>query len=508
MQGEKQMRCFYLLMLAGLASAVLIGCVPPSAGSAPFAADPAALAANQQAPAGSAASSSSGAGAAQSGDPGPVDSADSPLGACCLSNVCQVVTEAQCLQAGGHFQGAGTDCSACQLADEQLIAILSQRDCDNDGLTDLQELFLGTDPCDSANGPDIDGDGIPNEDDPDVDGDGVLNVSDPDIDGDSIPNGLDPDPDGDLKTGPDDPDEDGDGLSDRWDLDDDGDGVWDDDEVASGEEEDDQEEDAGEDETTDRLLDLVERLRTGEITEQDRNEIANEIVKRLDGTDRKLSVQAALFEIAKQARLPERPFAPKGVPPAIEAIDAVYDQLAEAVQLARSQQKNPKEPLDPQRMPDVMDDFVARTGAIKHLGGAFTRVNFTDISKNVSQLRTGLDPVKTEQVAVEIGQALQGFDGLGDGSKERTWLGHMSRGASALGKAFPDAVATDLVNKADLLFQLADEQGGTDDDKSKKFQGLLDRMAEISDEEPDIQKAFDQVKDEEQNGAPTGGSGA
>jgi len=45
--------------------------------------------------------------------------------------------------------------------------------------------------------PDIDDDGIPNEEDPDIDGDGIPNGEDPDVDGDGIPNGEDPDVDGD-----------------------------------------------------------------------------------------------------------------------------------------------------------------------------------------------------------------------------------------------------------------------------------------------------------------------
>jgi hypothetical protein len=42
--------------------------------------------------------------------------------------------------------------------------------------------------------PDIDGDGILNNDDPDIDGDGIDNAVDPDIDGDGIPNNKDGNP--------------------------------------------------------------------------------------------------------------------------------------------------------------------------------------------------------------------------------------------------------------------------------------------------------------------------
>jgi hypothetical protein len=41
---------------------------------------------------------------------------------------------------------------------------------------------------------DLDGDGIPNNQDSDIDGDGIVNGLDPDIDGDGIPNGEDKNP--------------------------------------------------------------------------------------------------------------------------------------------------------------------------------------------------------------------------------------------------------------------------------------------------------------------------
>jgi hypothetical protein len=46
----------------------------------------------------------------------------------------------------------------------------------------------------STPNPDIDGDGITNNEDPDMDGDGIDNGVDPDIDGDGIPNAQDPNP--------------------------------------------------------------------------------------------------------------------------------------------------------------------------------------------------------------------------------------------------------------------------------------------------------------------------
>jgi len=48
---------------------------------------------------------------------------------------------------------------------------------------------------------DVDGDGIPNEEDPDIDGDGIPNEEDPDIDGDGIPNEEDSSPSGQSGSG-------------------------------------------------------------------------------------------------------------------------------------------------------------------------------------------------------------------------------------------------------------------------------------------------------------------
>ncbi|MGI6005068.1 MAG: hypothetical protein ACOX88_06620 [Christensenellales bacterium] len=148
-------------------------------------------------------------------------------------------------------------------------------DSDNDGISDLDEALLGTNP----NDPDTDGDGLIDGEelalgtdplDPDTDGDGLTDGEevalgtdplDPDTDGDGLTDGeeaalgtdpLDPDTDGDgltdgeevaLGTDPLDPDTDGDGLSDGeevalgtdpLDPDTDGDGLSDGEEVALG----------------------------------------------------------------------------------------------------------------------------------------------------------------------------------------------------------------------------------------------------------------------------------
>ena len=110
--------------------------------------------------------------------------------------------------------------------DPAVLAALAL-DSDNDGRSDLEELVLGNDPFDPLDGPDIDGDGIPNGEDPDVDGDGIDNADDPDVDGDGILNGDDDDVDGDGLLASEDDDDDGDGILDLLDIDDDGDGEQD-----------------------------------------------------------------------------------------------------------------------------------------------------------------------------------------------------------------------------------------------------------------------------------------
>lgn len=108
----------------------------------------------------------------------------------------------------------------------RLVAWL-QSDLDGDGLTNEIELEFGLDPQDPTDGPDIDGDGIPNYRDDDVDGDGIVNQTDPDIDGDGLFNFLDADIDGDAVPNAIDFDIDADGIRRRWDWDTDSDGARD-----------------------------------------------------------------------------------------------------------------------------------------------------------------------------------------------------------------------------------------------------------------------------------------
>jgi len=137
------------------------------------------------------------------------------LGACCFLADCERGSTGPCcvpmgwdlcVGDGGVYLGEGTTCGF-----DRCVVILTL-DSDNDGRTDLEEEAIGTDPFDPTDGPDIDGDGIPNGIDLDVDGDGIPNSRDPDIDGDGILNGVDLDVDGD-------------GIPNFRDLDIDGDGV-------------------------------------------------------------------------------------------------------------------------------------------------------------------------------------------------------------------------------------------------------------------------------------------
>ena len=114
------------------------------------------------------------------------------LGACCFLADCERGYTGPCcvpmgwdlcVDDGGVYLGEGTTCGF-----DRCVVILTL-DSDNDGRTDLEEEAIGTDPFDPTDGPDVDGDGIPNFRDLDIDGDGVPNSID------DFPSGDEPDDD-------------------------------------------------------------------------------------------------------------------------------------------------------------------------------------------------------------------------------------------------------------------------------------------------------------------------
>ncbi|UCE58489.1 MAG: hypothetical protein JSU63_13725 [Phycisphaerales bacterium] len=179
------------VLLAGFVGAfgaLMVGCPVPGADSA-FPVEDAGTASNQ-------ADDPSDSSLPDGGDTGParpdLQLLDGGIGACCLGLVCEETSREECIRGHGYFLDVG---SACDIV--YCLAFLAEIDTDNDGLTDLEEIEAGLDPKDPTDGPDIDGDGIPNEEDPDIDGDGLPNYTDPDVDGDGLLNADDPDLDGD-----------------------------------------------------------------------------------------------------------------------------------------------------------------------------------------------------------------------------------------------------------------------------------------------------------------------
>ncbi|XP_030369603.1 sarcalumenin isoform X2 [Scaptodrosophila lebanonensis] len=101
----------------------------------------------------------------------------------------------------------------------------SANDLDGDGIPDDEDDDIDGDGIPNNQDDDIDGDGIPNDEDDDIDGDGIPNEKDDDIDGDGIPNDEDDDIDGDGIPNTEDDDIDGDGIPNTEDDDIDGDGI-------------------------------------------------------------------------------------------------------------------------------------------------------------------------------------------------------------------------------------------------------------------------------------------
>jgi len=371
------------------------------------------------------------------------------------------------------------------LTREQLAALLA--DYDNDGRSNLDELIEGADPYNASDGPDIDGDGIPNGDDPDVDGDGIPNKHDFDVDGDRIFNGHDRDIDADGLLNDDDPDADGDGLSDRFDLDDDGD------------DEPDDEEDEDE-KPKDKLEDLIDRLKRGELTDQDKNDIAKEIVDRLQSTEDKSRIQAILVDVVQQAVDPDRDQPPTTLPPGIAGIDAVYRQLADSLDYVKSLQDDRQAPLDRQKLQDVLTDFVARADAIPRIARAYEGASIDQVSTAVSTLRNAVGPTRFGDVARGIGALAT----TPDDGHDRRQLQQVVDSVARIAEKFPEADGTDLVDAFERLRNLLPD-GASPTLRNWALDRLLDRLDEIADGglPVTLDDALDQIEREENSPPPS-----
>ncbi|MGE0481768.1 MAG: hypothetical protein AB7Q17_14980, partial [Phycisphaerae bacterium] len=378
------------------------------------------------------------------------------------------------------------------LTPEELAAV--RADSDNDGRTNLEELMMGMDPYDRLDGPDIDGDGIPNGEDDDVDGDGVLNKHDFDVDGDGIFNDHDSDIDADGLIGDDDGDDDGDGLSDRHDLDDDGD-----------DDPDDEDEDDDEDMPKEKLEDLIDRLKTGMLTDQDKGDIANEIVDRLGTFSEKTRVQAILVDVVGVALDDQRQPPPTTVPIGVGAVDEVYRQLGESLDVIRKQQKDPKLPLSKENLAKALQDFLPRAAAMPKLARTFRTLPMTEIGPAVTELRNGVGAARFDEVVNRLGMSVDP-NAKGTANGERRELQSITKSVTRLGMAFPEAKGDDLLDVFDRLRALTGD-AGTPEQAAAEIDRLVDRIEELAsgDLPMTIFDAIDQVAREEN---PPGDNGS
>lgn len=340
---------------------------------------------------------------------------------------------------------------------------------------------------------DIDGDGIPNEIDPDVDGDGEPNKTDKDIDGDGIPNGHDPDADGDGKIGKDDPDEDGDGLSDRFDLNDDGDGLFDDEDMdrdgngAIERGDDEPEAPEKDDDETQPLDDLVERLRGGQLSDDDRAKIAKEITDRLDNPRVNDIVLKAIQDLGTRADDFLRDNNNDSVPAQIAAVDAVYDQLSKSLRQARREAGvETGDPTPDAAVRKALGEFIPRLQSLDELSKSAPLTSIRDLGLAVSDLRAGLgSPDRVRDFTQALTRSAVN-DPLG--LDEKTELEKLTTGAALLGSTFASTRGGDLLDSIRLIDGLVDTPDELADalrkvrDKGRGGSSFDDAVNEVVDE--------------------------
>ncbi|MBI5763108.1 MAG: hypothetical protein HZA51_06255 [Planctomycetes bacterium] len=334
---------------------------------------------------------------------------------------------------------------------------------------DLNNIPADTDGDAYPNGvdEDADGDGIVNVDDDDIDGDGIKNTEDADIDGDRLLNDEDPDIDADGVENDDDFDADSDGLSDRFDLNDDGD-----------DEPDDEDEDDMADEPKTGLEDLADRLKRGALSENDKNRIVDEILKRLDSQDLKNQLQAALVDIVAQATDPDRLARPLTVPAGVDAIDQLYEQLDDAIKEAKRGQFNPNGPFQNRaRERKAAEDMVLRARTMATIGRTFPTMLIDDINESTKKLRSDMGPERL----LAFTQGMRDHvnpNAIGGIGSEKRELDALTLGGSVMGKSFSDADPEDIFDGIERLRSravLADPSEGT----TAKYSRLLNRLSEI-----------------------------
>lgn len=338
---------------------------------------------------------------------------------------------------------------------------------------------------------DIDLDGIPNEDDPDVDGDELPNGSDPDVDGDGEMNGHDADTDGDGKSGRDDPDEDGDGLSDRFDLNDDGDGLFDfEDKDDDGDGDDEPEEQEPEDDDDDEpqpLDDLVEKLRDGQLTDEDRAAIAKEITNQLKNPRVNDIVLKAIQDLGNRSDDLLRENGDGTIPAQIAAIDAIYDQLGKSMRLARNEANiEAGDPTPDKAVLRALGEFIPRMQAMDELSKSFQLQSIRDLGLAVTDLRAGLGDANRVHDFTRALTASAATDPIG--IDEENQLTKLTDGAAILGSTFSDTSGGDLLDSIRLIDKLVDSPDELRDalravrDKGRQGTDFDDAVNEVIDD--------------------------